>query len=270
MLFYHKLGINQGVTMKKNKNILKYAKIEARKGKKLTVGSKELKVFVVLFYIFAVYEIMMSMVVMFGNMFTMMEYADKSTQTMILAYNQERMHLITLVIAICLMIAAFVLLKFKKVIPFIVCVSANCVVIFSVFLKASLENDIKNGGQMGFWGPFGIPCLLCLALALFITVVHIIDARRVNAEYDKLISKLYDKMSANTENNVGIDDFDEILNSYRGETEEDLSVPKCPICGSTNLKKLSVINRGISFGFFGLASNKINKTYECQKCKVTF
>lgn len=46
--------------------------------------------------------------------------------------------------------------------------------------------------------------------------------------------------------------------------------PKCPVCGSTNLKKLSAINRSVSFGVFGFASNKIGKTYECQKCKATF
>lgn len=54
------------------------------------------------------------------------------------------------------------------------------------------------------------------------------------------------------------------------QIEEDLRIPKCPICGSTNLKKLSAINRGISFGIFGFASNKVGKTYECQKCKATF
>ena len=54
------------------------------------------------------------------------------------------------------------------------------------------------------------------------------------------------------------------------QIEEDLRVPKCPICGSTDLKKLSVINRGVSFGVFGFASNKIGKTYECQKYKTTF
>lgn len=59
------------------------------------------------------------------------------------------------------------------------------------------------------------------------------------------------------------------LHEGRRKREEE-NKPKCPICGSTNLKKLSAINRGVSFGVFGFASNKIGKTYECQKCKATF
>ena len=58
--------------------------------------------------------------------------------------------------------------------------------------------------------------------------------------------------------------------SYSKQETVEVNIPKCPICGSTNLKKLSAINRGLSFGVFGFASNKIGKTYECQKCKATF
>ena len=54
------------------------------------------------------------------------------------------------------------------------------------------------------------------------------------------------------------------------QIEEDLRIPKCPICGSTNLKKLSFANKAVSVGVFGLLSNKINKTWECKNCKSTF
>ena len=48
------------------------------------------------------------------------------------------------------------------------------------------------------------------------------------------------------------------------------NIPTCPICGSTDLKKLSSIDRGASAFMFGLGSNKIGKTYECKNCKATF
>lgn len=51
---------------------------------------------------------------------------------------------------------------------------------------------------------------------------------------------------------------------------KEANLPKCPICGSTNLKKLSFTNKAISVGVFGLLSNKINKTWECKNCKSTF
>lgn len=51
---------------------------------------------------------------------------------------------------------------------------------------------------------------------------------------------------------------------------KEQNIPKCPICGSTDLKKLSALDRGVSAFMFGLGSNKIGKTYECKNCKATF
>ena len=43
--------------------------------------------------------------------------------------------------------------------------------------------------------------------------------------------------------------------------------PKCPTCGSTNVKHISTLNRAVSIGVFGLFSSKIGKNYECLNCK---
>ena len=48
------------------------------------------------------------------------------------------------------------------------------------------------------------------------------------------------------------------------------NIPKCPICGSTDLKKLTALDRGASAFMWGLGSNKIGKTYQCKNCKATF
>lgn len=42
---------------------------------------------------------------------------------------------------------------------------------------------------------------------------------------------------------------------------------KCPICGSTNIRRISTLNRGVSVAAVGLASSKIGKQYECKSCK---
>lgn len=49
---------------------------------------------------------------------------------------------------------------------------------------------------------------------------------------------------------------------------EDL--PHCPTCGSTNIKKLDVVDRAVSVGFFGIFSNKINKSFKCKDCGCTW
>lgn len=48
------------------------------------------------------------------------------------------------------------------------------------------------------------------------------------------------------------------------------SKPKCPYCKSYNIKRLDVIDRGLSIGLVGFASNKIGKSYQCKACKGTW
>lgn len=48
--------------------------------------------------------------------------------------------------------------------------------------------------------------------------------------------------------------------------EEKSRVPKCPTCGSTNIKKISGTKRWLSTGLFGLASSNIGKSMCCQNC----
>ena len=45
---------------------------------------------------------------------------------------------------------------------------------------------------------------------------------------------------------------------------------KCPSCGSTNVSKISTVNRAFSVGLFGLASSKIGKTHKCNNCGTTW
>jgi len=60
------------------------------------------------------------------------------------------------------------------------------------------------------------------------------------------------------------------MQSQNNSYAESQNIPKCPICGSTNLKKLNVVNRSASAFMWGFASNKIGKTWECKNCKSTF
>lgn len=44
----------------------------------------------------------------------------------------------------------------------------------------------------------------------------------------------------------------------------------CPYCNSSNVTKIGTINRAVSVGMFGLASNKIGKTHKCNDCGSTW
>ena len=45
---------------------------------------------------------------------------------------------------------------------------------------------------------------------------------------------------------------------------------ECPYCNSSNVTKISTVNRAVSVGMFGLASSKIGKTHKCNDCGSTW
>lgn len=57
---------------------------------------------------------------------------------------------------------------------------------------------------------------------------------------------------------------------YYIQAERDKNKPKCPTCGSTNIKKIGGIERGVSIAAFGIFSKKINKTFKCCNCGYTW
>lgn len=46
-----------------------------------------------------------------------------------------------------------------------------------------------------------------------------------------------------------------------------VNVPRCPTCGSTEIKPISATERATSIIGLGIFSKKINKTYKCLNCK---
>lgn len=54
--------------------------------------------------------------------------------------------------------------------------------------------------------------------------------------------------------------------------EEKNRVPKCPICGSTNIKKISFTSRAVKTALFGAvgAIDDAGKTWKCNNCGSRF
>lgn len=46
--------------------------------------------------------------------------------------------------------------------------------------------------------------------------------------------------------------------------------PKCPICRSSNITKISTVGRTVSVGLFGLGSSSVGKTMHCLSCNYKF
>ena len=71
-----------------------------------------------------------------------------------------------------------------------------------------------------------------------------------------------------TENKQLDKQVNEIKKEIQEYQENQSNIPKCPTCGSTNVKHISTLNRAVSIGVFGLFSSKIGKNYECLDCKM--
>lgn len=67
--------------------------------------------------------------------------------------------------------------------------------------------------------------------------------------------------------------MDRQINTIREQTQEfynkQQNLPKCPTCGSTNIRRISTAEKATSTIMFGIFSNKRKYQFECQnpKCK---
>jgi hypothetical protein len=54
------------------------------------------------------------------------------------------------------------------------------------------------------------------------------------------------------------------------KNQQEHNIPKCPVCGSTNISPISTGERAMSVIGFGILSKKINKSFKCLDCKYTW
>lgn len=76
---------------------------------------------------------------------------------------------------------------------------------------------------------------------------------KTNPQYDAEVYEMWRKRRDGTQSTVF-------------KSQQNANTPKCPTCGSTNIKKIGNLERGASVGLFGLFSSKIGKTMQCKNC----
>lgn len=97
------------------------------------------------------------------------------------------------------------------------------------------------------------------------------DAQKLAKEFTALQNIM--DIQVDEEAVSSIDIFSKIQSNENGRKEKleraeaiENSKPKCPTCGSTNIKKISGTKRWVTTGLFGLASSNVGKTMECKNC----
>ena len=74
----------------------------------------------------------------------------------------------------------------------------------------------------------------------------------------------YEEMAELKQNNPI--EFQIKLAELKNTIQNTNNIPKCPTCGSTDIRKISGTKRFVSTGIFGLASSNIGKNMECRSC----
>lgn len=69
-------------------------------------------------------------------------------------------------------------------------------------------------------------------------------------------------------------EIQEKLDEERRKAEEEAAkpkyTPKCPVCGSSDLRKISATSKVLDVAFWGFAAGKPKKTYHCNNCGYEF
>ena len=95
-----------------------------------------------------------------------------------------------------------------------------------------------------------------------------------SSEYDELYRKLFyygkfDQDADESKFTKARMHEETVINKIKGITSEN--VPKCPVCGSTNLSKITATRKILKVGLFGrLGTGDLGKTYQCGDCGVKF
>ena len=89
---------------------------------------------------------------------------------------------------------------------------------------------------------------------------------------DSEVSKAAVEKREYSESPEGIEEQNRITDQwYAKQNAQKFSTgPKCPTCGSTNIRKISTGERMVSVGILGLFSKKINKSFKCNSCGYTW
>lgn len=57
------------------------------------------------------------------------------------------------------------------------------------------------------------------------------------------------------------------LSSQQHTQNQKPNIPKCPTCGSTNVRPISTTKKATGFILAGIFSSNFGKSYECKDCK---
>jgi hypothetical protein len=97
------------------------------------------------------------------------------------------------------------------------------------------------------------------------TIMLIEELVKTSPEFDQYLFDHRDEILAKQSA-----EFNAKMEHGKAILEEGNRTPKCTYCGSTNIRKIGLLNRAISIELWGLGSKKIGKQFHCNHCGADF
>ena len=139
-------------------------------------------------------------------------------------------------------------------------------IIFGIFIFIALIIELTQG-KIGFF-------IFCCIYVSFLSIYIYIEKKGSKLSDDFVPSKKTKEQLMDEyviKNKIKEQQLEQVRRyQANAQAQELLNKPKCPTCGSTNIKKIGGIERGASIAAFGIFSKKINKTFKCNNCGYTW
>lgn len=98
------------------------------------------------------------------------------------------------------------------------------------------------------------------------TTIEMLVIKQISTDPKFVFSMLQLKQNNIVEFNLKMAQFKQLIQQQNQQKLSQSNVPRCPTCGSTNIKKISGAKRYVSTGLFGLASSDLGHTQQCNDC----
>lgn len=121
-----------------------------------------------------------------------------------------------------------------------------------------------------FWAAFGVVGALMFIGVPVVYLLELRDYLQATNDYEGYVQRRTMEIQRNKERaDANYTKTIEMQKAQAKAEEERLQkLPVCPICGKKDcVKRISTLNRSASVAAFGLASAKIAKQYQCERCK---
>lgn len=134
------------------------------------------------------------------------------------------------------------------------------------------EDDLHNGYYPFIRDDICIcPICHCELIDTVLTKDEYLTIEKISSEHSFIQAMVKLKESNPIEYQLKLNQFKlQQEQTKKEEQQQESSKPKCPICNSTNIKKIGTGERVVSVAMLGIFSKKINKSFKCKNCGYTW